>query len=175
MPPDDNVPPEGEKWTEIGDAPPNAAANSESAADPPPPAEAEEQRAYSGKQPTAPWKISLSLGVAGFLMMLIVFIFPELRRFNAPWDPSYPIAHFILLVPIFGLLFAVIGLLGQEYREDRSKAARGLVLGLATIALGIAVIATDPALDAEAAAATDERLDMNEEELRDWRIEKLDR
>ena len=176
MAPEENDAPKDEGWTDLGDG----ATRPDDAIDigdatPEAPGEDALPKAYAGKQPTPPWKTSLTLGVAGLLLMLIVFIFPELRRFSAPWDPSYPIAHFILLVPIFGLVFAAIGLFGKEYAEERGKAIRGLVLGLATIALGIAVITTDPARETDGATVTDERLEMDEQELRNWRIEKLNR
>ncbi len=166
---------DGEDWIDVGEGAPQPPKEDESAAGAPE-TEEKEIKVYGVKMPTPPWKVSLYTGIVGLLLMAVIFVLPEMRRVATPWDPSYPTAHILLIFPIFALAWAAIGLIGAQFREDRSRAWRGLVLALLTFALGYAVIATDPARDAEEGLGdTDERLEMTEEELREWRIEKLNR
>ena len=178
MAPDEQDVPEDEgdeDWLDVGGGPPPTPKDEEAAAGASE-AEEDETKAYGGKKPTPPWKISLYIGIVGLLLMAAIFVLPELRRIATPWNPSYPTAHILLVFPILALVWAAIGLLGAQFREDRSLAWRGLVIAVLTLVLGYTVIATDPARDAEEILVdTDERLDMTEEELREWRIEKLNR
>ncbi len=164
-----------EGWLDVGDGAPPPPKDDEAAASTSE-AEEDEIKAYGGKKPTPPWKVSLYTGIVGLLLMAVIFVLPELRRIATPWDPSYPTAYILLVFPVLALVWAAIGLLGAQFRDERSLAWRGLFLALLTLALGYAVIATDPARDAqESLVDTDERLEMTDEELREWRIEKLNR
>ena len=176
---EENTPPdaEDESWTEVGEAPPPAETSpgeqvSAEDAD----AAEEDIQVYKGKQPTPPWKLSRNLGIVGLLLMAVLFVFPELRRFNTPWASSVPTAYLMLVFPAVTLLWALVGLIAKRFREERSRSLLGLVLALLTVGLAYAVIVTDPTRGADATlGASNDRLEMTEEELREWRIEKLNR
>ena len=178
MAPEDQDAPEkkdDEDWADVGHGAPPPQKDDEAAAGTSE-AEEDEIKAYEGKKPTPPWKLSLSTGIAGLLLMAVAFVFPEARRISTPWNPSFQTVYVLLLLPVLALMWAAIGLLGAPFREERSLAWRGLFLAALTLILGYTVIATDPAREVEEVLTdTDERLEMTEEELREWRIEKLNR
>lgn len=165
-PPEDREKDEG--WESVGAAPASAASSGEGEAE-------EAYHVYGGKQPVPPWKLSRILAILGILIMAVLYFFPELRRFNAPWDPAYPTAYFALLLPIFALLWGFIGLVGKQFQDDRKRCWSGLILSVVAIGMAYGVMVTDPGGETDAGIGEDDRLDMTGEELQEWRSEKLNR
>lgn len=159
-------PESGEDWVKVGDAPPAEAMRD---AAPPPD---EEPRVYEGRRPTPPWKYSFYTGLTGLILMALVYIFPEVRRFETPWDPAFPTAFVLLVFPLFGIIWGLIGLIGKQFAGDRTKALAGVVLSILTAGVAYVVMVNDPAPE-PATTQTDERLNMTPQELQEWRSEKL--
>ena len=160
--------PEDEGWVDVGEGPPVVESEIEAAP-------VEQEIVYRGKQPTPPWKLSAYVGGAGLILMAMIYVFPELRRFQTPWNPSFPTAVVLLVFPLFSLIWSIIGYFGKQHRVDRTRSIPGAALSLLTVALCYAVIVTDPALETDTGVVADPRMNMTEEELREWRIEKLNR
>lgn len=162
-------PPQDEgDWIEVGQAPSPSSAAAQAA---PPPEE--NFTAYEGRKPTPPWKLSLYTGAIGLILMALIYVFPELRRLETPWNPSLPTAYILVVLPIFGLLWGIVGLIGKQFAGERHKAWTGLVLSALTVGLAYVVMTTDPARGNERPNDVDQRLQMSPQELRDWRSDKL--
>ncbi len=156
-----------EDWVHVGDAPPAEAARDSA----PPPDE--EPKVYEGRKPVPPWKYSLNLGVIGLILMAAVYVFPEVRHFETPWDPAFPTAFVLLVFPVLSVLWGLIGVIGKQFAGDRGKAFAGLVFAAVTFALAYLIVSNEPPRTDNPPTPADERLQMTPEELQEWRSEKL--
>ena len=138
-----------------------------------------EDEALTGsvRKPTPPWKLSLYAGIVGLVAVLVVFVIPGLREVPIPGGIMLPTPYFLMVIPVAALIWGLVGLLNEEYKEDTARCVAGLVLSVAGILLMVVAVATDPARKAaqDAADAQMVRIKMNPQQLNDWRNEKLQR
>jgi len=164
-----------EGWIEIetpGAPPPPRAG--QDAADHDAPDLEPEQEVYTGKPAgTPPGRVSLWIGGIGLVLLALVYLFSDLRRFSTPWDDSVPTVYVLLIFPVFGVLGGVIGLLGKEFRHQRGGAVLGLLVSLGAGVVAAAIIATDSGDPPDRFDALNERLEYSGEDLAEWRREKL--
>jgi hypothetical protein len=94
-----------------------------------------------------------------------------------PGGTVLPTPYFLMVIPMAALIWGLVGLLNDEYKEDAARCVAGLILALAGILLMVVAVATDPARRAaqEATDAQTIRTKMTPQELKDWRNEKLER
>lgn len=133
--------------------------------------------AASAREPVAPWKLSLYGAILGAAVMLVLLIFPGLRRFELAAGRYLPTPLVLMIVPAFAVLWAVVSLSREKYAKDRSKAMAGIAVALATVVLGAVAVYTDPARAEELRAAQEqtERENMSPAELEQWRQERLNK
>jgi len=88
-----------------------------------------------------------------------------------------PTPYFLLVIPGAALVWGLIGLLNEEYKEDTARCVAGLVLAVASILLMVVAVATDPSRKAAQVAADAQmgRIKMTPQQLNNWRNEKLGR
>ncbi len=159
-------PPPGDGWVELGQAPAPQHLSG--------PAPDDEHKPFESRKSTPPWKYSVFTGGAGVVFMLALYVFPDLRRIDTPWDDAFPAVYAMLVFPVFAFIWGVVGVLGKQFRADAGRAALGIVLSLIGFGLAYAVIAADRASAAEEpSTAVDERLEMTPQELQEWRSDKL--
>lgn len=131
----------------------------------------------SVRKPPPPWKLSLYTAVVGFVAVLVLFLAPGLRQIPVPGGVGFPTPYILMIIPAAALVWGAVGLLNEEYREDRPQCVAGLLLAFAAAALMLVAVATDPARKAaeDAANAQMRRIKMTPGELENWRNEKLER
>ena len=138
-----------------------------------------EDEALTGsvRKPMPPWRLSLYAGVLGLVAVLVLLVIPGLRQVPMPGGIVLPTPYFVLVIPAAALVWGLVGLLSEEYREDTARCVAGLVLAVAGILLLVVAVATDPARKAaqEAADAQLVRTKMTPQQLNNWRNEKLER
>jgi hypothetical protein len=138
-----------------------------------------EDEALTGsvRKPVPPWKLSLYTGVVGLVAVLVLLVAPGLRQVPIPGGAVLPTPYFLLVIPVAALIWGLIGLLKEEYREDTARCLAGLVLAVAGILLMVVAVVTDPARKAaqQAADAQLVRNKMTPQQLNNWRNEKLER
>lgn len=129
----------------------------------------------SARKPPDAWKVSLYTAGVGVIAMALLFLVPSLRRVPLPGGDYIPTPYILLLVPVFGALWAFWGLAKEENYSARIRCFYGL--GVAVIACILAVVAvyTDPARLAEIddMQAQRARLQMSPQELEKWHQERL--
>jgi hypothetical protein len=168
--PGSDAPAHDEDWVEVGQAPARAPRSEGPSAAAP--VEFEQPRAYQDKPSNQPWKYSVYTGAAGLILMLAVYVFPEWRTFETPWDSSFLTAYALLPFPVLALIWGLIGIVGKQYRADLARSAVGVVLSIA----GFAVVFSDVLSDTTAVPPQElpkDRIDMSPEELQEWRSRKL--
>jgi hypothetical protein len=91
------------------------------------------------------------------------------------WQP-WP-AIVVMLASAIAVFWGVLGILQGEYFEDRARCLGGLAAAGVAIALAILAIFLDPARRAEQESLRDQERwqQMSQEELMEWRKEKLGR
>lgn len=161
-----DAPPPDDGWIEVGQPPAPQYLTG--------PTPDDEHKPFESRKPAPPWKYSVFTGGTGVIFMLALYIFPDLRRIDTPWDDAFPAVYAMLVFPILAFIWGVIGLLGKQFRPDAARAALGILLSLIGFGLAYAAIAADRASDAQQApTAADERLEMTPQELQEWRSNKL--
>jgi len=156
---------------EFADSPPAAALQHDSGLS------EDEALTASVRKPPPPWKLSLYAAVVGFIAVLVLFMAPGLRQIPVPGGAAFPTPYILLVIPVAALVWGVVGLVNEEYREDRTQCVAGVLLAVAAATLMLVAVATDPAKKAaeEAANAQMKRTKMTPQELENWRNEKLER
>jgi len=131
----------------------------------------------SVRKPPPPWKLSLYAGVVGLVAVLVLLVAPGLRQVPMPGGIVLPTPYFLLVIPGAALVWGLIGLLNEEYKEDTARCVAGLVLAVASILLMVVAVATDPSRKAAQVAADAQmgRIKMTPQQLNNWRNEKLGR
>lgn len=159
-------------WIEVGQR--RAAAQQHAAATPqddgPPP----EPRVLARRAPTPPGTICLRVGAVSLVMMLAAYIFADIREVEVPWQRQFRIGYILMFVPALGLLWGVIALIKREAGDAR-RAALGMVLSLAALGLGAAIISARSQPRDVQPVANSERTNLTPAELNKWREEKLRR
>ncbi len=155
-------------WVEVGKRPARVAAPAADVAAIGP----EDEKPFEARESRPPWKYSVYTGVAGLILMGIVYVFPDLRSFETPWDDEFPTVYSLLPFPILGLVWGIVGAIGKQYRADAGRALIGIVLSLAGLGIAYSGVLQNPRTP-EPDATTDPRLQMTPQELKEWRSEKL--
>lgn len=129
----------------------------------------------SVRKPPPPWKLSLYTAAAGAVLVAVVLIVPGLRRMALPWGGTLPTPYLFLLAPAMALFWAGAGYFGRGHTEERRRCWYGAALAIATIALALFAVYTDPARLAEQDGyrLQEERSNMTPGELKAWREQKL--
>ena len=137
----------------------------------------DEALVVSVRKPPPPWKLSLYVACTGAVLVLIVLVVPSLRRFPLPWGGFFPTPYLLLIVPAVAAFWAVIGLVREDYEEERRRCFIGLGIALVTCVLAFVAIYTDPARLAEIESVRSQttRGSLTGDELREWRKQKLDK
>jgi len=158
-------------WIEVGQrraAQHNAEAPAPDAGSPQP------ERVLGTRRSTPAGKISFRVGVTALLIMLALYIFADIREIEVPWQRQFRMGYVLMLVPLFGVLWGVIGLVKREEGDVR-KALVGIVLSLAAFGLCAAAIAARTQKMEAESTATDGRTNLSPQDLGKWREEKLHR
>ncbi|MCC6697795.1 MAG: hypothetical protein IT365_19365 [Candidatus Hydrogenedentes bacterium] len=131
----------------------------------------DEALAESAPIPIQPWQMSLYIAVAGLVIVLLMLVFPGLRRIPLGGTNYIPTTLVVMIFPILSCVWAGLGLYKDEYFRDRSKCFIGIGLSIAGAALAILAMVTDPAATAQSELEQfqNERQDLNQQELTDWR------
>jgi len=131
----------------------------------------------SVRKPPPPWKLSLYAGAIGLVAVLVLLVAPGLRQVPLPGGIFLPTPYFLFVIPAAALVWGMIGLLNEQYKEDTARSVAGLILAVAGILLMVVAVATDPSRKAakEAAEAQMSRIKMTPQQLNNWRNEKLER
>ncbi len=133
----------------------------------------DEALVISARRVTPPWELSMYAVGGAVILGLLLLIFRGLRVSVAPWGP-----YLVALLALFALIWAVVGLVGKEYDEDRQRSALGLGLGIVLIGLSGAVAWYEAVQRAEERER--ERIGTRDYEKTDdgraeWRMEMLDK
>ena len=134
--------------------------------------EDEERPVLGGWQPPPAWKLSLQVASFGAAAVLLLLVFPSLRRLILPGDMVLYTPMVLLAVPGMAILWAVIGLRSEEEPpEQRPRCIGGIVLAGATILLSFYAVFSDPIRQTEQDLREMrlERDGMTSEELGEWR------
>lgn len=113
----------------------------------------EEALVASVRKPPPPWKLSAITAGVGVVVMVVLLIFPYLRRIDLPgFGGVVPTPYLLMVIPTLAIVWSLIGFIGASYRMDRSKTFIGFGLAVLCIVLGVVAVRTDPAREAEAKA-----------------------
>jgi hypothetical protein len=168
--PQDPKPDEG--WKDIDDGTaPHAAPGDEA---PAPMEFTPEERVLGVRRPTPPGVIGSRVGVLAFLIMAALYVFTDVRTVDTPWQRSMPLVYVLALIPAFGLLWGLIGLV-KRVPDDLPRVAAGIVLSLAAFGLGYFTLTNSPPPGAEGPAISGDRIEMAPKDLTQWREKKLHR
>ncbi|MFA6239459.1 MAG: hypothetical protein WC655_00935 [Candidatus Hydrogenedentales bacterium] len=131
----------------------------------------------SARKIPQPWVLSMYIGLAGLLIVLVMLVFPTLRRIPLGGTSFVPSPYVILIVPVISVIWATIGLIRVEFFRDRSKCFIGICLSLLTLVLSVVAVQTDPAAYAEAESKSMEEIrnQMTPDQLKEWREKTLKR
>jgi len=129
----------------------------------------------SGHRGPQPWKLCLYIAGAGLAAVLLLLIFPTLRRAPLGGDSYLPTPYFLIAVPVMAIVWGVVGIMSEEQYPYRMHCFSGIGLALLTIVLCVVAVSTDPAARAEldAAVQRNQRDNMTPDELRKWRDDRL--
>ena len=128
----------------------------------------------SARQPLQPWQVSLYIAIGGVLVALLMLLIPGLRRIPTGGDGFIPTSYVVLIIPVLGLIWAIVGLVKEDYYQDRPKCMYGLGVSILAAILTLVVVWIDPAMRTDSGAdASSFRQDMSAEELQQWRENTL--
>lgn len=102
--------------------------------------------AASGHRATPPWKLSLYTAIAALVFVLLLLLFPGLRRINM--GASYfPTSLCVLFITAISAFWAAMGLASKdpEQEQNRGRCLTALGVGVVSVLLAVIAIATDPA------------------------------
>jgi len=158
-------------WIEVGKRRAAVQHNVAASAEPDGPPE---PRVLARRAPTPAGVICLRVGVVSIILMLAAYIFADIREVEMPWQRQFRIGYVLMIGPALGVLWGVIAFVKRE-AGDLRRAAVGMVLSLAALGLGAAIIsARSQQRDVQPVAGT-ERTNLSPAELSQWREEKLRR
>lgn len=128
----------------------------------------------SARRPIQPWQMSLYIAIGGVVVALIMMLVPALRHIPLGGDRFIPTGYVMLIIPLLGIIWALIGLVKEDYYEDRTKCMYGLGTSILAAILTLVVIWIDPAIRTETNEGIQNvRQDMNQQQLKDWREKTL--
>jgi hypothetical protein len=137
----------------------------------------DEALVLSAKEPVQPWQISLYTALAGLALVLILLAFPGLRRVPLPTGGNFATPYILLFIGAVAIFWAIAGLVGEAYVETRKNCIAGLAIALIVCVLAVYAAQTDPArlAEIEALRLEEERRAMDEEDLKEFREDILDK
>lgn len=129
--------------------------------------------AASAYRPKEPWQMCLGAGLTALIVILIVLFVPGFRTLAQPW-----VSIIVIFVSLLALFWAVVGLTGAKYVDERSRCFPGTGCAIVAIILALASIQylPDRKKEIEIEMATEkDRMYMTPEELAVWRNRRLDK
>lgn len=129
----------------------------------------------SARRPIQPYQFSLYIAIAGIVVSILALLIPALRRIPTGGDGYMSSGLIFLIIPALGIIWAIIGLVKEDYYEDRPKCFYGLGASIVAAILTVVLIAMDPGQDQSNTGLQDVRQNMNEQELQQWRENTLNR
>ena len=131
----------------------------------------DEALVVSAPLPIQPWQMSMYIAVAGLVIVLLMLVFPSLRRIPLGGTNYIPTTLVVMIFPILSFVWAGLGLYKDEYFRDRSRCFIGIGLSVVGAALAIFAMLTDPAAttQSEMDQILNQRQDLDQQELTDWR------
>jgi len=133
----------------------------------------EQEKVYGVRTPTAPGLISVRVGGIALALMVLIYIFADLRDVATPWEGQFRIGYALMLIPALGILWGIIGLIKRQ-AGDISRSMVGIVLSLASIGVAYGTLAGTRA-EAPGEQLAPDRTDLAPKDLNQWREEKLHR
>jgi len=132
----------------------------------------DEALVLSGYQPKPPWVISAWAAGTAVVVILVILVVPGFRTLAQPWS-----SFVVMAVCGLAVFWAVVGLTKHEYEEDRRRNFIGLGVAVVAFLMAVFAVYTNPRPEAvvKFEAAEDGRGDMDGEELRGWREQRLQR
>ncbi len=128
----------------------------------------------SARRPIQPWQMSLYIAIGGAVVALLMMLIPALRHIPTGGDTFIPTGYVILIIPVLGLIWAVVGLVKEDYYEDRPKCMYGLGASIVAAILTLVVIWIDPTIRTTSEDGIQNvRQDMSEQQLKEWREKTL--
>jgi len=129
----------------------------------------------SARQPLQPWQMSLYIAIGGVVMALLMLIIPGLRRIPTGGGNFIPSSYVVLIIPLLGIVWAIVGFVKEDYYRDRPKCFYGFGVSILAAILTFTAIWIDPAIRVAPNAGEDTiRPGMSQEELQRFREEALD-
>lgn len=131
--------------------------------------------ARSAKEPPKPWKLSLYIGIAGLVLAVILLFWTGIQLTPVPGVGRVPTAWFLVIFPLLSVIFTVVGFREETYLTEQAKGLIGLAVSIAAVVV-IYLAASAAGAEARAQQQFEEMRDtMTDEELREWRMQKLRR
>jgi hypothetical protein len=136
----------------------------------------DEALTLSAREPLQPWQWSLYIAIGGVAVALLMLIVPALRRIPTGGENFIPTSYIVLIIPLLGVVWAIVGLVKEDYYRDRPKCLYGFGVSIVAAILAFLVIWIDPAMQVDPAEEQGGfRQDMTPEELQQWRENTLNR
>lgn len=131
----------------------------------------------SSRRGPDPWQWSLGVAVCALIVVAVLIVWTGGRRIPLGGSAYVPTPIIPILLAVFSGVWAFFGFTKEDYYEDRGKCVVGPVIGLLVVALSIFAIVSDPARTAELEARMKEeqRQQMTDEELAEWREQQKER
>jgi hypothetical protein len=136
----------------------------------------EEELVLGKWEPPAPWKLCLYTAVIGLVATVVISMFPGLRKIILPGGGYIPTPYFLLIIPVFALFWAAVGIYQEKFFTDRLRVLPGVGLALFNVLVSIGVVQIDVKLPSvETTQEKDSRAAMDEKKLETWRDNMLDK
>jgi hypothetical protein len=133
----------------------------------------DEALVISARRPLQPWQMSLYIAIGGIVIALLALAIPALRRIPTGGDSYFPSSYLFLIIPVLGIIWAFVGLIKEDYYEDRTKCFYGLGTSVVAVILTVLAIVMDPGQSQTDTGLEDVRPNMTEDELQQWREDTL--
>jgi hypothetical protein len=135
----------------------------------------EEHPVYGLKPSAGPWVVSLRIAIVGAVLAILVFALPEFRSFRLTNDLVLNAGYVFMPVPIFALIWGLFSISHTEHRKNWRSGLGAMLLAIFSVALFAYTATTDNVVQSGAVVGSDSdrTLEMTEEELEAWRVEKL--
>jgi len=91
-----------------------------------------------------PWLMSMALACSGALASVLVWLFPNLRRFPLPFQILVFTPYLVLVVPMAAAIWALTGMLPSGRRAEWRWCAVALGIALLSILCTLALFWMDP-------------------------------
>lgn len=130
--------------------------------------EESEERVLGQWEPTPPWKLSLIAACVAAAVGLAVLVLPWFAGVLQPWT-----SIIVGLVAVLAIVWAIVGLTGERYIDDRSKSFYGLGVAVVALILAGMAAAAHPGVSRDNAIPGNERRGMSASEVDQLRQDTL--